>query len=153
MIASVKVVVLLSTGRLQIRTRKPYSKWSLSKTVSDYSAKLPSFPAADANARVQVESPAVPPSQPKESIESLAAKMPAPVDPGALPVAIDPPQVPVVAPAAPAAAPAAPPAGNSLQAPAETGQRQYVPIEDPNKPQFDFKVTNLGLNKYYSNIG
>ena len=124
-----------------MRTLKPYSKWSLSKTVSDYSAKLPSFPAADANARVQVESP-VAPAVPKESIESLAAKMPAPVDPGALPVAIDPPQVPVAAPAAPAAAPAAPPAGNSLQAPAETGQRQYVPIEDPNKPQFDFKVTS-----------
>ena len=111
--------------------------------MSDYSAKLPSFPAADANARVQVESPVAPPP-PKESIESLAAKMPAPVDPGALPVAIDPPQAPVVAaPAAPAAAPAAPPAGNSLQAPAETGQRQYVPIEDPNKPQFDFKVLHV----------
>ena len=117
--------------------------------MSSYSAKLPSLrsnvPAADIPPAA--ESP-IPVAPVQESIESLAAKMPAPVDPGALPPPVDVPMAPVApavaveAPVAAAqAAPAEPaaPAGNGLQAPAETGQRQYVPIEDPNKPQFDFK--------------
>ena len=117
--------------------------------MSSYSAKLPSLrsnvPAADVPPAAESPIAAAPV---QESIESLAAKMPAPVDPGALPPPVDVPQAaPVVpqaaveAPVVAAAAPAAPaaPAGNGLQAPAETGQRQYVPIEDPNKPQFDFK--------------
>ena len=50
------------------------------------------------------------------------------------------PAVPAVA--TPAAAPQEPPAEKAAESgeAAPGGQRQYVAVEDPNKPQFDFKV-------------
>ena len=120
--------------------------------MTDYSAKLPSFRPSNAQAPLTADN--IPAAPENESIENLAAKMPAPVDTGALPPPVEPPAIPVqpivaIEPPAPAAqaqqtaipaAPAAAAPSAGLQAPAETGQRQYVPIEDPNKPQFDFKV-------------